>query len=243
MKITLERFIPKHHDTDSVNFAEMQKKFTDNCWLKTPSAKMLQNSDDVILYRHQTVSSCFTILRSGLVLTNYQHADTKRNTVIPAQKDFCYYPIESGKPIRIPVTDYAMMPFVNALEMLLMFRIDKNANERVRSHTHNYLDSSGNYYEKKEKTAKKLSSVSKTFEDYVLASLEPNTEPDYRTRCKILLDEALTHLTDKQIEVVDLYFGKNLTQQEIANKLNLSRTTVQDRLSGSIKKLKKLCGL
>lgn len=243
MKISLTRFIPKHHDVNSVDFAGMQEKFTDNCWLKTPSAKMLQNSDDVILYRHQTASSCFTILRSGLVLANYQHANTKRNTVIPAQKDFCYYPTESGKQIRIPVTDYAMMPFVNALVMLLMFRIDKNANERERSRTKNYVDSSGNYYEKKEKTAKKLSPAARTLEDRVLDYLEPDVEPDYRTRGKISLAEALTYLTDKQIEVVDLYFGKNLTQQEIADKLNLSRTTVQDRLSGSIKKLKKLCDL
>lgn len=241
MKISLERFVPKHHTPDSVDFAEMQSKFSNNRWKKTPSKKMLQNSDDAILYRHYTADSCFTILRSGYVIADYQHADKTRYTIIPAQKSGFYYPIESGTPQRIPVDNYSRMTCLNALEMLLMFRIDKNANERERTRKPYYIDSSGQCNQKKERPVKKLSPTARTFEDFMLDCLEPDTVPDYRTRCKIALANSLNHLTDKQLEVLNLHFAKNLTQQEIADFLGLSRTTVQDRLTGAIKKLKKLC--
>ena len=102
MKISLTRFIPKHTDPSDLSFAKMRDKFTDSSWSKTPTAKQVQASDDVILYHYYRKDSDITILRSGYVLVKYKHNDISRNTVIPAKADYCYYPDESGLKIKIP---------------------------------------------------------------------------------------------------------------------------------------------
>lgn len=241
MKISLTRFIKKHTNPADLSFAEMRDKFIDSGWNKTPTAKQLQESDDVILYHYHRKDSDIRILKSGYVLAEYNHNATIRTTVIPAKADCCYYPDESGHKIRISVSEYSAMPFQNALEMLLMFRIDKNANARERNRVSQYVDSTGEYHKKKERPSTKLVTPPITMEKKILDYLEPDTEPDFRIQCKRALADALTHLTEKQAEVVQLYYFENLTEQEIADKLGIARTSVQDRLLNAKKKLKKRC--
>lgn len=52
--------------------------------------------------------------------------------------------------------------------------------------------------------------------------------------------ELLGRMTDKQREVFVLYYKYGFTQQEIAEKLGLARTTVMHRLEGAVKKVKKV---
>lgn len=57
-------------------------------------------------------------------------------------------------------------------------------------------------------------------------------------RMKTALKEALTELTDKQLEVVQMYFWDNMTQQEIADELGISQPAVVKHLQLAIKKLR-----
>ena len=52
--------------------------------------------------------------------------------------------------------------------------------------------------------------------------------------------QMLAEMTQKQREVFILYYQQGYTQQEIAEMLHLSRTTVEDRLEGALKKAKKM---
>lgn len=47
------------------------------------------------------------------------------------------------------------------------------------------------------------------------------------------------NLTKKQMEVLELFYEKNMTLEQIAEKLKISKTSVQDRLDGAIRKFKK----
>jgi RNA polymerase sigma factor (sigma-70 family) len=69
----------------------------------------------------------------------------------------------------------------------------------------------------------------------LLDSLEP--EPDLDLSKK--LADAMTRLTQAQSEVIQLCFYQNMTQEAAAKKLGLSRASVQDRLNGALKKLRK----
>lgn len=50
----------------------------------------------------------------------------------------------------------------------------------------------------------------------------------------------LESLTEKQREVFLLYYYDGLKQREIAERLGISRDSVNDRLEGALKKVKKL---
>ena len=52
--------------------------------------------------------------------------------------------------------------------------------------------------------------------------------------------EMLACMTDKQREVFTLYYQYGYTQQEIADKLGISKQSVNERLDGALKKVKKL---
>jgi RNA polymerase sigma factor (sigma-70 family) len=47
-------------------------------------------------------------------------------------------------------------------------------------------------------------------------------------------------LTEKQKEVVVLYYRDGYTQQEIGNMLGISRDSVADRLESALKRIKKM---
>lgn len=51
---------------------------------------------------------------------------------------------------------------------------------------------------------------------------------------------AMGRLTERQSEVIQLYFYKGMTQQEIADELGIGQRTVSHTLEGALKKLKKI---
>lgn len=50
---------------------------------------------------------------------------------------------------------------------------------------------------------------------------------------------AMGKLTERQLEIVQLYFYKGLTQQEIAEELGIARRSVGNCIDGALKKIKK----
>ena len=51
---------------------------------------------------------------------------------------------------------------------------------------------------------------------------------------------AMKELTERQMEVVQLYFYKGMTQQEIADEIGIGRRAVGNCLEGALKKIKKI---
>lgn len=68
-----------------------------------------------------------------------------------------------------------------------------------------------------------------------------------KENAEILADEelrklyaAMSKLTERQTEVLQLYFYKGMTQQEIAEKLGMRQQSVNDCLKGALKKIRKI---
>lgn len=68
--------------------------------------------------------------------------------------------------------------------------------------------------------------------------VEGNSNTEQIEQMKEALKEALTKLTEKQLEVVQMYFYDNMTQQEIAEELGTSQQMVAKHLKYAIKKLR-----
>ena len=56
-------------------------------------------------------------------------------------------------------------------------------------------------------------------------------------------EELLATLTEKQREVFVPYFRDGYTQKQVADMLGVDRTSVEDRLEGTVKKIRKFCGI
>lgn len=103
-------------------------------------------------------------------------------------------------------------------------RLIHNADSREEYRTAYHLDNDGNDFT--------MEAVTPDFSDWLIDGYEKKTTHKR-------LQEAIGKLTEKQKEVIAPYFFDGLTQDEIAKKLGLGRTTVQARLDGALKKLKK----
>ena len=64
------------------------------------------------------------------------------------------------------------------------------------------------------------------------------TNDVYQSLDKEAILKALRLLTEKQREVVVLYFWYDLSQQEIADKLRVDKSSVRDRLASALNKLR-----
>lgn len=84
-----------------------------------------------------------------------------------------------------------------------------------------------------------------SYENTEMESANLAIAPDYLSEIikqndSDILRSLLQKLTTCQAEVVQLYYTEGLSQQEIGERLGISRCSVQDRLDGAIKKLRKL---
>lgn len=137
------------------------------------------------------------------------------------------------------LSDFPEMLDYDAVEVLRMCgqdRLDYNTYNRDKSNETGFLDGNGNFYERKEDTKnKKITDFKNDFVPALLDSLEPEPKVNWYKK----LHDAESHLTQAQAEVIRLCFYQNMTQEAAAKKLGLSRASVQDRLNGALKKLKK----
>lgn len=64
-------------------------------------------------------------------------------------------------------------------------------------------------------------------------------EKDDQKELHLKIKNALPKLTATQAEVIQLYYDNGMTQEKIAAKLGISRSTVQCHLRAALKKLKR----
>jgi len=75
---------------------------------------------------------------------------------------------------------------------------------------------------------------------YSLDELEDSQEPSYFDKLRdIDLENAMEKLTPSQKEAIVLIFFEDLTQEEAAKRLNISQQSLNDRIKGACRKMRK----
>lgn len=151
------------------------------------------------------------------------------------------YTYNYEKPIKL--NNYPEFDDMDAVPVLCMCaedRIERNTYERTRAPF--YIDSEGCCYANPDKDGYSVNEdpITPHAEDFVENLLDKIVEENSRREMLKKLRKAMKKLTKAQREVIDLYFYKEMTQDEIAEKLNIKRTSVQSRLDCAMKKLRKL---
>lgn len=130
------------------------------------------------------------------------------------------------------------LPWVMAVTLIGEHRIESNSMNRTSSRTgtkdydsDDLGDKDGGVEAAMEKTYEKAYAWR---EDRIGES--PETIFIRKETCR----EMLKSMTDKQREVFTLYYYDGLKQREIAERLGIGRDSVNDRLEGALKKVKKL---
>ena len=205
---------------------------------KLPSRKKLESMNSNIILQLNIGTQELTVYQNGFAIYSNLVGTKTRYTVFSVEKLELRYEFSKNPNPPIRLSDYPAFDNYEAGEILMMCgqdRLDYNTYNREQNHTKQTLDSSGNYYAPQYCAPKKLSSTRRDFTDDVVEHLSPEIEKNYSQELK----EAMSHLKEKQMEVIQLYFYHDMTQQQIADKLGISRSSVQDRLDGALKKLRK----
>jgi RNA polymerase sigma factor (sigma-70 family) len=207
---------------------------------KTPTPKKLAESGSTVIAEE---TGCLAYSCGYAV---YDNGSGRTVMWLPDCVSFTYYFDEATDAEKgiIPNKDtlpdglLEMLPWVMAVTLIGEHRIEANSMNRTgsRSGTKDY-DSDDNG----DKDGDAEAALEKTYEKaYVWREDRIGESPETIFIRKETRREMLESMTDKQREVFTLYYYDGLKQREIAERLGISRDSVNDRLECALKKVKKL---
>ena len=207
---------------------------------KTPTPKKLAESGSTVIAEE---IGCLAYSCGYAV---YDNGSGRTVMWLPDCVSFTYYFDEATDAEKgiIPDKDtlpdglLEMLPWVMAVTLIGEHRIEANSMNRTgsRNGTKDY-DSDDNG----DKDGDAEAALEKTYEKaYVWREDRIGESPETIFIRKETRREMLESMTDKQREVFTLYYYDGLKQREIAERLGISRDSVNDRLECALKKVKKL---
>ena len=191
---------------------------------RVPDKQTLINSGSAIVFSHIDEHNLIYVFENGYVL--YQTdliGDMVRSTVFPLISVKYSYEFVDDQNVTFNALDLAKEPPENVLTVFGTQKILNNIERSGRMISENAID---DIYKQK------FYSVD-DFSDQIAEKEE------FNQLLKVLYN-SIGQLTDLQKKVLSYKFGKRLTQEEIANKMDLTRSTVQSHERSALKKLKKL---
>lgn len=205
---------------------------------KTPTPKKLAESGSTVIAEE---TGCLAYSCGYAV---YDNGSGRTVMWLPDCVSFTYYFDEATDAEKgiIPDKDtlpdglLEMLPWVMAVTLIGEHRIEANSMNRTgsRSGTKDY-DSDDNG----DKDGDAEAALEKTYEKaYVWREDRIGESPETIFIRKETRREMLESMTDKQREVFTLYYYDGLKQREIAERLGISRDSVNDRLECALKKVK-----
>lgn len=214
---------------------------------KTPTSKVLREEAG------EPIASSPDPLGYGdgiLVYSNgyavYDNGSGRTVVWVPACTSFTYYfdkmkESEKGGEIKehidLPEGFLESQPWVLALTLIGDHRVEMNMMNRTgsRTGTRDY-DSDDNG----DKDGDAENAVEKSYQnEYNWREDRVGEDPETIYIRKETRREMLECMTDKQREVFILYYQYGYTQQEIADMLGISKQSVNERLEGSVRKVRK----
>ena len=186
---------------------------------KTPTDKSLRESQTPIVFEKHFNNSILKVYKNGFVSYSAIDGNKKHTTVFSINKVKWTYYFADGTSTTIPLEQYEQF---DAQIVLAAYGEQRLAhNNEVRQQ----IDD-----DKEEKIRTTYADKVPDFSDELISKLD----------MKARLNSALKQLTEKQYQVVRLYYYEQMTQDEIAELLCTTRSNVNAHLRLAMKKLKKL---
>ena len=209
--------------TADTTFAELKAMVKDASQERTPVGKSLIKSEEPILIRVKEGIGTITVYENGFFVYSEEENHTARAV---ANCKVMKYPVVEGKPVEVKEEDFQGLPFPIVLSQFGMVNLEDQKKKNDGYHHGISLD------------------------DDEIRMEESLCVPDFTERIDAdediwekrleMLPEAMEKLTEKQREVIHLYFAEEKTQEQVAEILHIGRTTVQDHYEAALKKLKKI---
>lgn len=195
---------------------------------KLPSYKKLMEMKPEVLLAAEDGELMVTVYSNGY------YTASRNGYVTVYSVDRCSsieYRFDDGSSMTVPESEYADGSWLMPLSLVADHRLEHSADCRADYQAEFTADTIG---------TERRSELS--VPDYAtqmeLQELEDLLEKIHQKRLW-LLEEAMQKLTDRQSQIVELYFRQGLSQRQVAAELGVANTTVQSALEGAVKKLKK----
>ena len=216
--------------TAETTYTELKVLVPDATSIHTPDGKVLINdSDQKVLISVEEDGGIVTVYENGFF--TFQD-DLGRPTARAVHNcSTMYFPTAEGRFESVSEDVFGNMPFAVVLAHFGERNIeDQIAKQNARKQA---VSVDGEH-----KVTKELQTPD--FSDALCDALD-GTKPEKTRRQRMIeaVPEVLGKLTEKQKEVVELYYGENLTEEQIAQRIGISRDSVHDRIEGAEKKFKK----
>ena len=208
--------------------------------LRTMGVNQIEELNMVTVLTHQTNEIELVVYERDYAVYSCKVGDEFHSTVLKVHDLELRNEYTYNYEKTIKLSDYPEFDDMDAISVLCMCgqdRIDRNTYERTRPPF--YIDSEGCCYANPDEDSYSQGSITPHVEDFVDILLDELVQEDSRKETLKKLGKAMKKLTEAQREAIDLYFYKEMTQEEIAETLGIKRTSVQDRINGALKKLKK----
>lgn len=205
---------------------------------KVPSYKKLTGQNLTVVLQFNTENQKLVVYENGLATYSDMVGDKIHHTVYSIFNLTLFHEYSRNFYEPIKISDYPEFMKCDA-EKILIFcgqsRLDQNTYSRETDNEIKMAKKKNERIKKTGKHLKKSISSDDGFSEDLINSIEPN---EHEKQLQ-MLRQAFKKLTKKQKEVIKLIYWKNLTQEDTAKKLGISRASVQNRLDGALKKLKK----
>lgn len=188
----------------------------------TPTDKYLRESDIPVVFHVANNNLIIKVYKNGFVSYSIIENGIKHTTVFSLSKvDISYYFVKNtyNSVVTFSEAEFEQLDAEVVLALYGEERLEHNNDAR-----HNISSS------KEEKIQKKYVSAIPDFSDDVITRLDGGTP----------VELILKKLTDKQRQVIYLYFFEEMNQREIAEYLGLTRSAVQSHLNYAKKNLEKM---
>ena len=207
--------------------------------MKRPGTQQFEKQNFPVILKLRAGNERLIVKDNGFAKYSAERCGKIRSTVFPIfnLKLLDEY---TGYGCRaINLSDFPELLDYDAVDILRMCgqdRLGHNTYSRDKSWEDGVLDGNGEHHERKENTRHKaLTNCQDDFVDALIDSMDMEQELNKYKK----LHDAESRLTQAQAEVIQLHFYQNMTQDAVAEKMGISRSSVQDRLNSALKKLRK----
>lgn len=203
-----------------ITLRELKEKIDAVVEQKLPTFKNLMEQESVAVAQTTVNDASLTVYENGYAVYEMDGV----HTVMAVERCGDYrYDFTDGTYQIIPAEEFEEMEWSLRLLMEGERRMEHNRNKTSNKFENTALECDGSDWS---------AAVMVDFLDDGMAELLADKELRR-------LYAAMSKLTERQMEVVQLYFYKGMTQQEIAEEIGIVRRSVGDCLEGALKKIRK----